>query len=88
MVIPSEAMDLIAGFTADDIPKIIGGRYRSTWRPVNDGIISGRLRGVAGVVGCNNPNVPQDLGHTAMVKELLKNGSIVRAVENKVGVLY
>ena len=70
-------MDLIAGFTAEDIPKIIGGRYRSTWRPVNDGIISGRLRGVAGVVGCNNPNVPHDLGHTAMVKELIKNDVLV-----------
>jgi len=75
--IPKEVMDLVAGFTAEDVPKIIGGRYRSTWRPVNDGIISGRLRGVAGVVGCNNPNVPHDLGHTAMVKELLKHDVLV-----------
>jgi len=77
VVIPQETMDLIAGFTAEDIPKIIGGRYRSTWKPVNDGIISGRLRGIAGVVGCNNPNVPHDFGHTAMVKELLKNDVLV-----------
>ena len=77
VVIPQETMDLIAGFTAEDVPYIIGGQYRSTWRPVNDGIISGRLRGIAGVVGCNNPNVPHDLGHTAMVKELLKNDVLV-----------
>ena len=77
VVIPPESMDLIAGFTAEDIPKIIGGRYRFTWRPVNDGVISGRLRGVAGVVGCNNPNVPHDFGHTAMVKELIKNNVLV-----------
>ncbi len=77
VVIPKETMDLIAGFTAEDVPKIIGGRYRSTWRPVNDGIISGRIRGVAGVVGCNNPNVPHDLGHTAMVKELIKHDVLV-----------
>ncbi len=75
--IPEETMDLIAGFTAEDIPKIIGGRYRSTWKPVNDGIISGRLRGIAGVVGCNNPNIPHDLGHTTMVKELLRNDVLV-----------
>lgn len=77
VVIPEESMDLIAGFTAEDIPYIIGGEYRSTWKPVNEGIISGRLRGIAGVVGCNNPNVPHDLGHTAMVKELLKNNVLV-----------
>jgi len=75
--IPTETMDLIAGFTAEDIPYIIGGKYRLTWKPVNEGIISGRLRGVAGVVGCNNPNVVHDLGHTAMVKELLKNDVLV-----------
>ncbi len=77
VVIPKESMDLIAGFTADDIPHIIGGQYRSTWQPVNDGIISGRIRGIAGVVGCNNPNVPHDFGHTTMVKELLKNDVLV-----------
>jgi len=77
VVIPQETMDLIAGFTAEDIPYIIGGQYRSTWRPVNDGIISGRLRGIVGVVGCNNPNVPHDFGHTAMVKELVKNDVLV-----------
>ena len=93
VVIPQETMDLIAGFTAEDIPYIIGGQYRSTWRPVNEGIISGRLRGIAGVVGCNNPNVPHDWGHTAMVKELIKNDVLVvvtgcSAIANaKVGLL-
>jgi carbon-monoxide dehydrogenase catalytic subunit len=77
VVIPKEKMDLVAGFTAEDIPKIIGGTYRATWRPVNDGLISGRLRGIAGVVGCNNPNIPQDWGHTTMVKELIKNDCLV-----------
>ena len=75
--IPKEEMDLIAGFTAENIPKLIGGKYRATWRPVNDAIISGRIRGVAGVVGCNNPNVQHDFGHTEMVKELIKNDILV-----------
>jgi len=77
VVIPKETMDLVAGFTAEDIPYIIGGKYRSTWKPVNDGVISGRLRGIAGVVGCNNPNVCHDFGHTEMVKELIKNDVLV-----------
>ena len=77
VVIPKEEMDLIAGFTAEDIPKIIGGRFRAGWRPVNDGVISGRIRGIAGVVGCNNPNIKHDFGHTEMVKELIKNDVLV-----------
>ena len=79
VIIPQDSMDLIAGFSAEDVPYIIGGKYRSTWRPVNDGVISGRLRGIAGVVGCNNPNVPHDFGHTAMVKELIKHDVLVVA---------
>jgi carbon-monoxide dehydrogenase catalytic subunit len=75
--IPQEQMDLIAGFTAEDIPLILGGKYHTTWRPVNDAIISGRLRGIAGVVGCNNPNIQHDFGHIAMVKELIKNDILV-----------
>jgi len=77
VTIPKEEMDLVAGFTAEDIPKIIGGRFRPTWRPVNDGVISGRIRGIAGVVGCNNPNIKHDFGHTEMVKELIKNDVLV-----------
>ena len=50
---------------------ILGGRYRPSFRPLNDGIQAGRLRGVAGVVGCNNPKFPHDECHLAMVKELI-----------------
>jgi len=77
VTIPKEEMDLIAGFTAEGIPKIVGGRFHATWRPVNDGVISGRIRGIAGVVGCNNPNIKHDFGHTEMVKELIKNDVLV-----------
>jgi carbon-monoxide dehydrogenase catalytic subunit len=35
--------------------------------------MAGRLRGVAGVVGCNNPKITQDEAHLAMVEELIAN---------------
>jgi len=50
--IPDEQMDLIAGFTAEYIHTLLGGRFRPSYRPLNDAIMTGRLRGVAGVVGC------------------------------------
>jgi carbon-monoxide dehydrogenase catalytic subunit len=68
---------IVAGFTKEVIFEILGGRYRPSFRPLNDGIQTGRLRGVAGVVGCNNPKVPHDECHLAMVKELIRNDVLV-----------
>jgi carbon-monoxide dehydrogenase catalytic subunit len=44
---------------------------------LNDNIINGRIRGVAGVVGCTNPRVKHDWVHVEMVKELIKNDVLV-----------
>jgi carbon-monoxide dehydrogenase catalytic subunit len=55
----------------------MGGLFRASYRPLNDNIINGRIRGVAGVVGCNNARVTHDSAHVAMVKELIKNDVLV-----------
>jgi carbon-monoxide dehydrogenase catalytic subunit len=75
--IPKVQEPLIAGFTTEVIFNILGGRYRPSFRPLNDGIQTGRLRGVAGVVGCNNPKFRHDECHLAMVKELIRNDVLV-----------
>jgi len=77
ITIPKETETLIGGFTTESVFKFLGGKYRGTYRPLNDGIISGRLRGAAGVVGCSNPNVEFEEGHIEMVKELIKNDTLV-----------
>jgi len=75
--IPKQEMDLVAGFTKEIIFQILGGRYRATYKPLNEAIISGRLRGLAGVVGCNNVKQTHDYFHTALVKELIKRDVLV-----------
>ena len=75
--IPKEEMDLIAGFSHETINYLLGGMFRASYRPLNDNIINGRIRGVAGVVGCNNPKVPHDEIHLTLVKELIKNDVLV-----------
>jgi carbon-monoxide dehydrogenase catalytic subunit len=75
--IPTEVSDLVPGFSHEYIRYMLGGVYRGSFRPLNDAVMSGRLRGVAGVVGCNNPRSTQDLGHNYIVKELLKNDVLV-----------
>jgi carbon-monoxide dehydrogenase catalytic subunit len=75
--IPAQKTDLVAGFTVENIFHHLGGKYRGSYRPLNDAIIAGRLRGVAAVIGCNNVKKRQDESHLLMVKELLKNDVLV-----------
>jgi len=75
--IPEEQTDLVAGFSHETINYLLGGIYRASYRPLNDNIINGRIRGVAGVVGCNNARVKHNEAHTTMVKELIKNDVLV-----------
>ncbi len=44
---------------------------------MNDNIINGRIRGVAGIVGCTNPKVQQDYTHITLAKELIKRDVLV-----------
>lgn len=75
--VPPEEMDLVAGFSHETINYLLGGIYRASYKPLNDNIINGRIRGIAGVVGCNNPRVKHDEIHLTLVKELIKNDVIV-----------
>lgn len=75
--IPKEKMDLIAGFTAENVFYHLGGVFRSTYRPLNENIANGRIRGVAGVVGCDNMKNLSGGSHIILVKELIKNDVLV-----------
>ncbi len=67
----------IHGFSAEYINYMLGGTFRGSYTPLNDNIINGRIRGVAGVVGCTNPRVKHDWVHVELVKELIKNDVLV-----------
>jgi carbon-monoxide dehydrogenase catalytic subunit len=75
--IPQIKEDLIPGFSHEYINYMLGGSYRASFRPLNDAIMSGRIRGVAAIVGCNNPRSSQDYLHNVVVKELLKQDVLV-----------
>ncbi len=67
----------IHGFSHEYIQYMLGGSFRSSYWPLNDNIINGRIRGIAGVVGCTNPRVKQDWVHVELVKELIRNDVLV-----------
>lgn len=77
VVIPSESSELIAGFSYEAINYHLGGTFRGSYSPLNDNIINGRIRGIGGVVGCNNARSVHDDAHLTIVKELIKNDVIV-----------
>lgn len=71
--IPSYKTEAIVGFTTEGILEAVGG----TPQPLVDAIASGRIKGIVGIVGCNNPKVRQDYNHVTIAKELIKKDILV-----------
>ena len=77
VLIPSGKTPTVVGFSYETIQYLLGGSIRGSYYTLNDNIINGRIRGIAGVVGCNNCRTMHDNSHLTMIKELLKNDVIV-----------
>jgi carbon-monoxide dehydrogenase catalytic subunit len=75
--IPQQKQNMIVGFSHETINYLLGGTFRGSYKPLNDNIIGGRIRGIAGVVGCNNPRGVHDFDHLSLIKELIRNDVIV-----------
>jgi carbon-monoxide dehydrogenase catalytic subunit len=75
--IPDVKEQLVAGFSHEYIEYMQGGKYRASFRPLNDAIMAGRIRGAVGVVGCNNPRETQDIGITTLVRKFIANDVLV-----------
>lgn len=71
--IPDIKSKVIAGFSVEAIVEALGG----TLAPLLDAIKRGDIRGIVGIVGCNNPKVPQDRGHVELARELIANDVLV-----------
>ena len=77
VMIPQHKQPVIAGFGVESIQYHLGGSFRGTYYTLNDNIINGRIRGIAGVVGCNNARTKHNRDHIAICKELIKNDVLV-----------
>ncbi len=73
----TDKFPLIAGFSHEYIEYMQGGRWRASFRPLNDAIIAGRIRGVVGLAGCDNPRVPSQGLHRFLAIELIKNDVLI-----------
>jgi carbon-monoxide dehydrogenase catalytic subunit len=77
VAIPKVSQPLVAGFSVPAIKYMLGGTYRASFRPLNDAIIQGRIKGIVGIVGCNNPKTRMDAYTNTLTRELIRREMIV-----------
>ena len=77
VAIPAAKEPMVAGFSVDAIKYMLGGTFRASFRPLNDAIIQGRIKGVVGIVGCNNPKSKMDDYTNTLTRELIKRDVLV-----------
>jgi carbon-monoxide dehydrogenase catalytic subunit len=77
VMIPRHKAAQIAGFGVESIRYHLGGSFRGDYYTLNDNIINGRIRGLAGIVGCNNARTKHNEEHIEIMKELIKNDVLV-----------
>jgi carbon-monoxide dehydrogenase catalytic subunit len=77
VAIPSAQSPLVAGFSVEAIKYMLGGSFRASFRPLNDAIMQGRIKGVVGIVGCNNPRSRLDDYINTLTLELVKRNVLV-----------
>lgn len=73
VIIPVEPVKMMTGFSIESILNALGG----TPKPLIDAIVAGQIRGAVGIVGCNNPKIKQDYGHTELTRRLIENDILV-----------
>jgi carbon-monoxide dehydrogenase catalytic subunit len=73
----TDKFPIIAGFSHEYIEYMQGGRWRGSFRPLNDAIMAGRIRGVVGLAGCDNPRVPSTGLHKFLATELIRNDVLI-----------
>ena len=71
--IPKDKSECMVGFSVEAIVGALGG----TLDPLLNAVKSGAIKGIAGVVGCNNIKIQHDYGHINMLKELIKQDVLV-----------
>ncbi|MFA4718607.1 anaerobic carbon-monoxide dehydrogenase catalytic subunit [Pyrococcus kukulkanii] len=71
--IPKHKIEVIAGFSVEAILEALGG----TLEPLINALREGTIKGIVGIVGCNNPKIRHNHSHVTLAKELIKRDVLV-----------
>ena len=73
MFIPKHKMEVMAGFSVEAIVNALGGSLE----PLINALRDGAIKGIVGIVGCNNPKVKHNFSHITITKKLIENDILV-----------
>jgi len=71
--IPVEPVEVMTGFSNEALIEALGGSFT----PLIDAIKAGKIRGIVGIVGCNNPKFKHDYSNVTLARELIKKDILV-----------
>ena len=71
--IPKHKMEIMAGFSVEAILEALGG----TLDPLIEALRDGTIKGIVGIVGCNNVKVKHNNSHIVLTKKLIENNILV-----------
>ncbi|MEA2116204.1 MAG: anaerobic carbon-monoxide dehydrogenase catalytic subunit [Thermodesulfobacteriota bacterium] len=71
--IPQGPVDIVTGFSNEAILQALGGSLT----PLIEAVKAGKVRGVVGIVGCNNPKYKHDYCNVNLTRELIKKDILV-----------
>jgi carbon-monoxide dehydrogenase catalytic subunit len=71
--IPQEVMEARVGYGVEELSRHLGGDLQ----PLAEALADGTIRGIVGIVGCNNPKITQDYLHVGLARELIREGVLV-----------
>lgn len=67
----------VVGFSREYFSYMQGGLFKKSFKPLNDAIMAGRVRGTAGVAACHHPGTVGASIQRFLIQELVKNDFFV-----------
>ncbi|MCT4509756.1 MAG: anaerobic carbon-monoxide dehydrogenase catalytic subunit [Tepidibacter sp.] len=81
--IPDNKTSFMVGYSVETIvehlDKVAQENEKGTLMPLIKAITGGSIRGIAALVGCNNPRIKQDYNHIQIAQKLIENNVLVIA---------
>lgn len=71
--IPQYVVPARVGYGVEELTDHLGGSLA----PLAEALASGRIKGIVGIVGCNNPKSTQDYFHVGLARELIRRDILV-----------
>ncbi len=72
-----QAKAAVVGFSREYFSYMQGGLFRKSFRPLNDAIMAGRIRGTAGIAACHHPGTVGASIQRYLIEELVRNDFFV-----------